>query len=145
MVSCQESDRERRCVLEFSRRCGRRESSRAHRALCSTNCITLVSFLSQGMLGSHRVFLFLFWKFSSVIGVVYTTLYVLLQVQLQCAVDTMQDIGWQAPVAGFQWCHSIFNASFLNLNCLAPYLLVWNSAQILDELGRTHESFNYLL
>lgn len=33
---------------------------------------------------------------------IYTTLAVLLKVQLQCAVDTMQGIYWQVPVAGFQ-------------------------------------------
>lgn len=46
---------------------------------------------------------------------------------------------------GFKRCHSSFTEFFLNLNCPALCLPVWNSAQILDGLGRTHESFNYLL
>lgn len=73
------------------------------------------------------------------------TLSVLLTVQLECVMDTMQDVCWQAPMTGFKRCHSSFTAFFLNLNCPALCLPVWNSAQILDGLGRTHESFNYLL
>lgn len=62
-----------------------------------------VIFLASGCCGSHRVVLSLFWNFPSAIGVVFTQLLsVLLKVHLESAVDTMQDICWQAPLAGFE-------------------------------------------
>lgn len=145
MVSCQECDRERRCVLEFSGHCGRCEGSRLTMPCALPIAQHSCHFWTSRCCGSHRVILSLFWNKSSALGVVYTTLSAPLKVQLECAVDTMQDICWQAPMAGFEWCHSTSTAFFLNLNCLALCLPVWSSAQILDGLGRTPEPFNYLL